>query len=37
MSEIEYDRSGKSNSSLQDGVDILNLLLLYTNLMLFHV
>ena len=29
MYEIEYDPSGKSNSSFQAGADILNLLLLY--------
>ena len=37
MSEIEYDPSGKSNSSFQAGADILNLLLLYADLMFFHV
>ena len=29
MYEIEYDPSGKSNSSFQAGADTLNLLLLY--------
>ena len=33
MSEIEYDLSVKLNSSLQFGADILNLLLLYADLM----
>ena len=37
MPEIEYDPSGKSNSSFQVGTDILNLLLLYADLMFFHV
>ena len=37
MSEIEYDTSGKTNSSFQAGADILNLLLLYADLMFFHV
>ena len=37
MSEIEYDPSGKSNSSLQVGADILNLLLLYADLIFFLV
>ena len=37
MSEIEYDLSGKSNSSFQVGADILNLLLLYADLIFFHV
>ena len=37
MSEIEYDSSGKSNSSFQVGAEILNLLLLYADLMFFHV
>ena len=33
ISEIEYDLSVKLNSSLQFGADILNLLLLYADLM----
>ena len=37
MSEIEYDPSGKSNSSFQVGADILNLLLFYADLTFFHV
>ena len=37
MPEIEYDPSGKSNSSFQVGADILNLLLLYVDLMFFYV
>ena len=37
MPEIEYYPSGKSNSSFQVGAEILNLLLLYANLMFFHV
>ena len=37
MSEIEYDPSGKSNSSFQVGAKILNLLSLYPDLMFFHV
>ena len=37
MSEIEHDPSGKSNLSFQDGADILNLLLLYADLMFLHV
>ena len=37
MSEIESDPSGKPNPSYQVEADILNLLLLYTDLMLFHV
>ena len=39
MSEVEYDPSdlsGKSNSSFQVGAEILNLLLLYADLMFFH-
>ena len=36
MSEIEYDLSGKSNTLFQVGPDILNLLLLYVNLMFFN-
>ena len=36
MSEIEYDPSGKSNLSFEVGADILNLLLLYVDLMFFH-
>ena len=35
MSEIEYDPSGKSNSSFQ--AKFLNLLLLYADLMFFYV
>ena len=35
MSEIEYDPSRKSNSSFQSGAEILNLLLLYADLMFF--
>ena len=37
MSEIEYDPSGKSNSSFQVGADILNLLLLYADSIFFHL
>ena len=37
MAEIDYDPSGKSNSSFQVGANILNLLLLYADLMFFHV
>ena len=37
MSEIEYDQSGKSNSSFQVEAEILNLLLLYGDLMFFYV
>ena len=37
MSEIEYDLSVKLNSSLQFGADILNLLLLYADLMFLFV
>ena len=37
MSEIEYDPSGKSNLSFQVGANILNLLLLYADVMFFHV
>ena len=37
MSATEYDHSGKSNSSFQVGADILNLKLLYADLMFFHV
>ena len=37
MSEIEYDPSVKLNSSFQIGAEILNLLLLYADLMVFHV
>ena len=37
MSEIEYDPPGKSNSSFQVAADISNLLLLYADLMFFHV
>ena len=37
MSEIAYDPSGESNSSFQVGAEILNLLLLYADLMFFHV
>ena len=37
MSEIEYDPSDKSNSSFQVGTEILNLFLLYADLIFFHV
>ena len=37
MSDIEYDPSGNSNSSLRVGADILNLLLLYELFRFFHV
>ena len=37
MSETEYDPSGKSNLSFQVGAEILNVLLLYADLMFFHV
>ena len=36
MSEIEYDPSGKSNSSFKVGADTLNLLLLYADLIFFR-
>ena len=37
MSETEYDPSGKSNSSFQVGADILNLLLLFVDLIFFYI
>ena len=37
MSEIEYYPSGKSNLSFQVGAEIINLLLLYADLIFFHV
>ena len=37
MFEVDYEPSGNSNSSFQVGADILNLLLLYVHLMVFHV
>ena len=37
MSAIEYNPSGKLNSSFQVGADILNLLMFYADLMFFHV
>ena len=37
MSEIEYDPSCKSNSSFQVRAEILNLLLLYADLIFFHL
>ena len=37
MPEIEYDLSVKSNSSFQVRADVLNLLLLYEDLMFFHL
>ena len=37
MSEIAYDSPGKLNSSFQVGTEILNLLLLYADLIFFHV
>ena len=37
MSETEYDPSGKSNSSFQVRTEILNLLLLYADLIFLHV
>ena len=36
MLEIEYNPSGKSNSSFHVGAEILKLLLLYADLMFFH-
>ena len=33
----EYDPSGKSNLSVHMGADILNLFLLYADLMFFHL
>ena len=36
MSETEYP-SGRSNSSFQVGAEILNSLLLYADLMFFHM
>ena len=36
MSETEYDPSDKSNSSFQFGAEILNLSLLYADLIFFH-
>ena len=35
MYQKEYDPSDKSNSSFQGGAEILNLLLLYADLMFF--
>ena len=37
MPAIEYDPSGKSNSSFQAGAEILNLLLLYADVIFFHI
>ena len=37
MYEIDYDLSGKSKSSLQFGAEILNLLLLYADLIFSRV
>ena len=37
MSETEYDPSSRSNLSFQAGGEILNSLLLYADLMFFHV
>ena len=37
MVAIEYDLSGKSNLSFQIQAEILNLLVLYADLMFFHV
>ena len=37
MSKTEYYPLSKSNSSFQAGAKILNLLLLYADLMFFHV
>ena len=37
MSETEYDPSGKSNSSFQVGAEILNILLLYADLIFIHM
>ena len=37
VSDIEYDLSGNSNSSLHVGADILNLLLLYELFTFFYV
>ena len=37
MSEIDYDPSDKSNSSFQVGVEILNLLFLYSDLMFSRI
>ena len=37
MSEIEYDPSVKPNSSFQVGAKILNLSLLYADLIFFHL
>ena len=37
MSEVKYDPSGKSNLSFQVGAEILNLMLLDADLMLYHV
>ena len=37
MSEIEYDPSGKSNSSFQVGAEILNSFFLYADLIFLHV
>ena len=36
MFEIEYDPSGKLNSSIQVGAETWNLLLLYADLTFFH-
>ena len=37
MYKIEYDPSGKPNSSFQVGAETLNLLLLHALLMFFYV
>ena len=37
MSQIEYDPWGKSNSSIQVVVEILNLFLLYADLIFYRV
>ena len=37
MFAVEYAPSGKSNLSFQAGAEILNLLLLYVDVMFFHV
>ena len=37
MSDIKYDPSGNSSSSLHVGADVSNLLLLYELFIFFHV
>ena len=37
MSKVEYDATRKSNLSFQVGAEILNLSLLYADLMFYHM